>query len=147
MERKKVYISQVHPNEGQIEGLPANPRLIKDGRFKKLVKSIQDLPEMTEARDLLVYPYEGGYIVIGGNMRLRAYQELGWKDRMKEDTSSSEVTCACVPIRSLDGRKFRAVSFRIICRWISCERWSSKITILLAKMIGICWPMNGMLMN
>ena len=87
MERKKIYISQVHPNEGQIEGLPANPRLIKDGRFKKLVKSIQDLPEMTEARDLLVYPYEGGYIVIGGNMRLRAYQELGWK----------EVPCCVLP--------------------------------------------------
>ncbi len=80
MERKKVYISQVHPNEGQIEGLPANPRLIKDGRFRKLVKSIQDLPEMTEARDLLVYPYGGDYVVIGGNMRLRAYQELGWKE-------------------------------------------------------------------
>ena len=87
MERKKVYISQVHPNEGQIEGLPANPRLIKDGRFKKLVKSIKDLPEMTEARDLLVYPHNGEYIVIGGNMRLRAYQELGWK----------EVPCCVLP--------------------------------------------------
>ena len=87
MERKKVYISQVHPNEGQIEGLPANPRLIKDGRFKKLMKSIQDLPEMTEARDLLVYPYGGDYVVIGGNMRLRAYQELGWK----------EVPCCVLP--------------------------------------------------
>ena len=79
MRREKIDISKVHPNEGQIEGLPANPRLIKDGRFKKLMKSIQDLPEMTEARDLLVYPYGGDYVVIGGNMRLRAYQELGWK--------------------------------------------------------------------
>ena len=87
MRREKIDISQVHPNEGQIEGLPANPRLIKDGRFKKLVKSIQNLPEMTEARDLLVYPHEGGYIVIGGNMRLRAYQELGWE----------EVPCCVLP--------------------------------------------------
>ena len=87
MERKKVYISQVHPNEGQIEGLPANPRLINDDKFRKLVKSIQDLPEMTEARDLLVYPYGGDYVVIGGNMRLRAYQELGWK----------EVPCCVLP--------------------------------------------------
>ena len=87
MRREKIDILQVHPNEGQIEGLPANPRLIKDERFRKLVKSIQDLPEMTEARDLLVYPYEGGYIVIGGNMRLRAYQELGWK----------EVSCCVLP--------------------------------------------------
>ena len=87
MRREKIDMSQVHPNEGQIEGLPANPRLIKDGRFKKLVKSIQDLPEMTEARDLLVYPYGGDYVVIGGNMRLRAYQELGWK----------EVPCCVLP--------------------------------------------------
>ena len=87
MRREKIDISKVHPNEGQIEGLPANPRLIKDERFKKLVKSIQDLPEMTEARDLLVYPYGGDYVVIGGNMRLRAYQELGWK----------EVPCCVLP--------------------------------------------------
>ena len=87
MRGEKIDISKVHPNEGQIEGLPANLRLIKDGRFKKLMKSIQDLPEMTEARDLLVYPYDGDYVVIGGNMRLRAYQELGWK----------EVPCCVLP--------------------------------------------------
>ena len=87
MKRGKVDISQVCPNEGHIEGLPANPRLIKDERFRKLVKSIRDLPEMTEARDLLVYPHGGKYIVIGGNMRLRAYRELGWK----------EVPCCILP--------------------------------------------------
>ena len=87
MERKRIDISKVHTNTGQIDKLPANPRLIKDGRFKKLMKSIQDLPEMTEARDLLVYPHNGEYIVIGGNMRLRAYQELGWK----------EVPCCVLP--------------------------------------------------
>lgn len=80
-------MAQVHPNEGQIAGLPANPRFIKDDRFKKLVESIQDLPEMTEARDLLVYPHNGEYVVIGGNMRLRAYRELGWK----------EVPCCVLP--------------------------------------------------
>lgn len=87
MLRLRIDISKAHTNSGQIEGLPKNPRIIKDERFKKLVKSIQDLPEMTEARDLLVYPYKGGYIVIGGNMRLRAYQELGWK----------EVPCCVLP--------------------------------------------------
>lgn len=87
MKRGKIDISQVCQNEGQIEGLPANPRIIKDERFKKLVKSVRDLPEMTEARDLLVYPHGGKYIVIGGNMRLRAYQELGWK----------EVPCCVLP--------------------------------------------------
>ena len=87
MNRLKIGISDVYPNEGQVEGLPANPRIIKDEKFKKLVKSIKDLPEMTEARDLLVYPHNGKYIVIGGNMRLRAYRELGWK----------EVPCCILP--------------------------------------------------
>ena len=87
MIREKKDISKVKENDGQIEGLPGNPRIIKDEKFKKLLESIQELPEMTEARDLLVYPYNGEYVVIGGNMRLRAYQELGWK----------EVPCCILP--------------------------------------------------
>lgn len=87
MNRLKIEISDVYPNEGQVEGLPANPRLIKKEKVEQLKKSIQDLPEMTEARDLLVYPHNGKYIVIGGNMRLRAYRELGWK----------EVPCCILP--------------------------------------------------
>ena len=87
MERKKVDIQKVAANEGQIEGLPRNPRLIRDDKFKKLLKSIRELPEMTEARDLLVVPHGDGYVVIGGNMRLAAYRELGWK----------EVPCCILP--------------------------------------------------
>lgn len=87
MQRAKLDISKVRLNEGQIAGLPRNPRLIKDGKFKKLCKSIQSLPEMTEARDILVYPYNGEYIVIGGNQRLQAYKFLGWQ----------EVPCCILP--------------------------------------------------
>ena len=78
MQRAKLDISKVIHNDGQIEGLPRNPRLIKDAKFRKLCKSIKELPEMTEARDLLVYPYKGEYVVIGGNMRLQAYKKLKW---------------------------------------------------------------------
>lgn len=85
--REYISISKVCPNDGQIEGLPKNPRLIKGERFRKLCKSIKELPEMTEARDILVYPYNGEYIVIGGNMRLHAYRHLGWK----------EVPCCILP--------------------------------------------------
>ena len=87
IKRENIVISKVHPNDGQIAGLPKNPRLIKGERFRKLCKSIKELPEMTEARDILVYPYNGGYIVIGGNMRLHAYRHLGWK----------EVPCCILP--------------------------------------------------
>ena len=87
MERRYIDIGDVLTNEGHIDGLPSNPRTIRKEKFDKLMKSIRDLPEMTEARDLLVYPHDGKYVVLGGNMRLRAYQELGWK----------EVPCCILP--------------------------------------------------
>lgn len=87
MQRAKIDIQKVLPNEGQIEGLPRNPRLIKDEKFRKLCRSIQSLPEMTEARDILVYPYQDNYVVIGGNMRLQAYKHLNWR----------EVPCCILP--------------------------------------------------
>lgn len=80
MQRCRLDISKVFSNDGQIEGLPRNPRKIEKKKFQKLCKSIRELPEMTEARDILVYPHNGEYIVIGGNMRLEAYKSLGWKD-------------------------------------------------------------------
>lgn len=87
MQRARIDIFKVLPNEGQLEGVPRNPRLIKDEKFRKLCNSIQSLPELTEARDILVYPYNDNYVVIGGNMRLQAYKHLGWK----------EVPCCILP--------------------------------------------------
>lgn len=75
-----LKLSKLETNKGQIEGLPKNPRIIKDDKFKKLVKSIEDNPEMTSLREILVYPHEGKYVVIGGNMRLKAMKELGYKE-------------------------------------------------------------------
>ena len=76
-----LKLSAIEPNRGQIEGLPKNPRFIKDEKFKKLVKSIEDNPEMTAMRELLVYPLDNGkHIIIGGNMRYRAMKELGVKE-------------------------------------------------------------------
>lgn len=77
-------------NIGQVEGLPRNPRWIKDERYMALKKSIEDAPEFLEARMLLVYPHDGKYVVIAGNMRLKACKELGFKELpcyvFKEDT-------------------------------------------------------------
>jgi hypothetical protein len=56
---------------------PDNPRLIKDHKYKKLVQSIADFPDMLTARPLIV---NKDNIVLGGNMRLRACQELGFKE-------------------------------------------------------------------
>ena len=67
---KLVKISEVKPN-------PKNPRIIKDGKFQKLVKSIQEFPDMLNKRPLVVFTdVDGKYIVLGGNMRLKALKEL-----------------------------------------------------------------------
>lgn len=74
-------------NKGQIAGLPGNPRSIKLGELRKLVQSIRDYPDMVGLRELLVYPYKGKYVVIGGNQRLAALKQLGY----------GEVPCKVIP--------------------------------------------------
>jgi site-specific DNA-methyltransferase (adenine-specific) len=70
MKINKVKISEVKIN-------PKNPRLIKDDKFKKLVKSIQEFPQMLELRPIVV---DENNIVLGGNMRLKACKEAGLKE-------------------------------------------------------------------
>lgn len=80
METKNIKIKDLATNDGQIEGLPKNPRQIRDHRYEKLKKSIEDAPEMLQLRELLVYPHGGKFVIIGGNMRYRACKELGYKE-------------------------------------------------------------------
>ena len=66
----KVKLSTIKPN-------PNNPRIIKDEKFEKLVKSIKDFPKMMELRPMII---NKDNIVLGGNMRLKALKELGYKE-------------------------------------------------------------------
>ncbi|WP_128545089.1 ParB/RepB/Spo0J family partition protein [Larkinella soli] len=79
MTTQLLDIALLDTNDGQIEGLPKNPRFIKDERFHKLVQSIRDDPEMLDLRECIVYPYDDRFVVIAGNMRLRAMKELKYK--------------------------------------------------------------------
>lgn len=78
MEIKEIKITKLQNNSGQIAGLPKNPRFIRDERFEKLVQSIRDFPEMLKLRELVAVEHEGKYVVIGGNMRLRAIKQVGY---------------------------------------------------------------------
>ena len=95
-EIRNLKLSELEYNEGQFYGLPKNPRWIRDARFEALKKSIEDAPEMLELRELLIYPlsdlegHEDKFIVIGGNMRLRACRELGY----------TEVPCKVLPLET-----------------------------------------------
>jgi ParB-like chromosome segregation protein Spo0J len=70
MKTQTVPINEVKSN-------PNNPRIIKDDKFKKLVASIKELPQMLELRPIVV---NEDMIVLGGNMRLKACKEAGLKE-------------------------------------------------------------------
>lgn len=83
---RTANIAEIKPND-------ENPRYISDGKFKKLVKSIKDFPEMLQARPLVV---DENMIVLGGNMRLKAlkssgvfdvpiHQVFGWTEKQKRE--------------------------------------------------------------
>ena len=67
---KLTSIKDIKPN-------PNNPRVIKDEKFAKLVQSLKELPEMATVRPVVV---NSDMIVLGGNMRLKAMKEAGWKE-------------------------------------------------------------------
>ena len=64
---QKIKVSEIRPN-------PNNPRVIKDDKFKKLLQSITDFPQMLELRPIVV---NDDMIALGGNMRLKALEHLG----------------------------------------------------------------------
>jgi DNA modification methylase len=76
---KQIPLSKLTANNGQIEGIPKNPRFIKNERYQKLVKSIQDNPEFLGARELIVHEHNNKFVVLCGNMRYRAAKELGFE--------------------------------------------------------------------
>ena len=78
VEIRNIPINKLETNRGQIDGLPKNPRFIRDARFTKLKDSIKDASEMLHIRELIVMPNNGKYVVIGGNMRLNACKDLGF---------------------------------------------------------------------
>ena len=66
----KLEISKLKPNKD-------NPRIIKDNKFKKLVQSIKDFPQMLELRPIVV---DEDMTILGGNMRYKASVEAGLKE-------------------------------------------------------------------
>ena len=77
---ESLPISKVRPNS-------ENPRYIKDEKFKKLVQSLRDFPEMANVRPIVV---NQEMVVLGGNMRLKAMQEAGWSEVPVEVVDWSE---------------------------------------------------------
>ena len=66
----KMKLAEIKPN-------PDNPRVIRDEKFKRLCKSIQEFPKMMQLRPIVI---DSENVVLGGNMRLKALQSLGFKN-------------------------------------------------------------------
>ncbi len=90
MEFQRIRLTDLEQNKGQVEGLPSNPREWTRTDLDHLITSIRETPELLEARGLIVYPHDGKYIILGGNMRFSALREMNEVDApcyvMPEDT-------------------------------------------------------------
>ena len=73
-------LAALRQNTGQIEGLPANPRQWTQTDIDRLAKSLEETPELFEARPLIVYPYGNEYVILGGNLRYEGAK----KNKMQE---------------------------------------------------------------
>ena len=80
MEIKRIRLTDLELNRGQVAGLPSNPRQWGKGELEDLVKTIKQTPELLEMRGLIVYPYNGKYVILGGNMRYSALREMSAVD-------------------------------------------------------------------
>ena len=87
IETETLKLSALEQNTGQIDGLPSNPREWTKDDVDRLARSIQETPELLEARPLIVARHGGKHIVLGGNLRLAALRQLKRKD----------APCAIVP--------------------------------------------------
>lgn len=84
---QRIAIDLIEMNTGQIAGLPSNPRQWTKAQFDNLKASIEETPELLEARGCIVDYHEGKYVCLGGNMRYAACKALGM----------SELPCYVVP--------------------------------------------------
>lgn len=92
---KNIEVGALDYNHGQIDGLPRNPRFFRDSRYEAMLKSIRECPDMLKLRELIVVPHDGRYVVVCGNLRLRASKELGFTELpckvLPEDTTSRKL--------------------------------------------------------
>lgn len=80
MELTRLPLAKVKQNTGQIAGLPSNPRQWTQTDIDRIAKSLEETPELFEARPLIVYPSNGEYVILGGNLRFEGAKKNKMKD-------------------------------------------------------------------
>lgn len=95
IEKVTLSLKDIDLNEGQIEGLPANPRNWTKEELKSLALSLTETPELFEMRCPIVVPHDGRYVVLAGNLRIAAARE----------NKEKEVTCFVFNSTSIEKMK------------------------------------------
>lgn len=78
--KEELPLRSIDINDGQIDGVPKNPRTWTYIDMERLKTSISQTPELLKARGIIVFPLSGRFVAIGGNMRLTALRALGWEN-------------------------------------------------------------------
>ena len=97
VETADLPLADLLTNEGQLEGVPANPRQITGPELDKLVASLRETPELLEGRGILCVPYGEQFVILGGHRRAAALRTMG------------ETTAPCVIYRGLTAEKMREI--------------------------------------
>lgn len=80
MQIKRLPVSEIELNTGQIDGLPANPRQWTRDDIDRIAKSLKETPELFEMRPCIVYPNGDKYVLLAGNLRFTGARQNGDKD-------------------------------------------------------------------
>lgn len=100
--REMIDITKLLYNEGQIKGVPKNPRYLKENEYEKLKKSLTDSPEFLEYKPLMVYAMDNGnYVTICGNMRLRVALKLREEGHTEFDAIPCVILKTDTPIEKI----------------------------------------------
>lgn len=129
MKRAILPITQIDENYGQIDGVPSNPREILKENFELLKKDVKEYPELLDYKRLKVYPLDGRYVVIDGNMRLRAMRENGVKNVpvyiLDEDTDTERLKAYVI----LSNASFGRYDYGKLMEWDASELPSWGLTL------------------
>lgn len=82
IQAQEIKLELLHPNRGQIDGVPANPRKVTNKQIKQMVKSMRETPQMQELREIIAYDNGGELVVIAGERRFEAMAK-----KMKKSTA------------------------------------------------------------
>lgn len=87
METIRIKTSQLVMNEGQVAGIPTNPRQWTQADVDRIAESLRETPELFDMRPCIVYPYGGKFVILGGNLRYTGAKK----------NKAKEVPCIVVP--------------------------------------------------